>query len=67
MEFVGGEAFDILGANIEVAPDVSEGGYYMTSKISVYLLRSNLSITGRNGVVYSGSRLISTMLSNADN
>lgn len=67
IEFVGGEAFDILSASIEVAPHVGEDGYYMTSKISVYLLLSNLSITGRNGVVYSGPRLISMMLSNADN
>ena len=67
VEFVGGEAFDVFGANIEVAPDVGEDGYYMTNEISVYLLLSNLSITGRNGVVYSGPRLISTMLSNADN
>ena len=62
-----GEAFDVFGTGFTVAPDVGEYGYYMTSKISVYILLSNLSITGRNGVVYSGPRLISMMLSNADN
>lgn len=32
-----------------------------------YCLFSNFSTTGRNGVEYSEPRLISTMLSNADN
>ena len=31
VEFVGGEAFDILGANIEVAPDVGEDGCSLTT------------------------------------
>ena len=31
VEFVGGEAFDILSASIEVASDIGEDGYSLTT------------------------------------